>query len=168
MGSACPVKLRCSLDLLGLTAEFAPSRQHNPFQLLFECDLAVLAVKVLVKAAHRQTRETLFDLVGLNQGSLVFLYRLWGLGFAALFFVLRSAGVAFDLVEDVDMLAPGRHTLALAKTHGEGDGLAHGVHQQVEVGGEVNVGFMDKGVAALMQVLFGLFWASTWPPATTS
>ena len=68
-----------------------------------------------------------------------------------MFFVLRSAGVAFDLVEDVDMLAPARQFLALLQMHSEGDCLAHGIHQQVEVGGEVNVGFKDIGVATPTQ-----------------
>ena len=54
-------------------------------------------------------------------------------------------------------LAPACDAVALAQAHGERDGLAHGIHEQIEIGGEVNMGFKDKGVAAPTQVLFGLF-----------
>ncbi len=59
-----------------------------------------------------------------------------GFGLAA-FFVPRCACVAFDLVEDVSVLAPACDTLALAQAHGKCDDLAHGIHEQIEVGGKV-------------------------------
>jgi len=72
------------------------------------------------------------------------------LGFAA-FLVLRRTHEALDLPDVVAVLAPVAEVKGVAPLRGERDDFAHGVIQQVDVGGEVHIRFNDKGVAAPTQ-----------------
>ena len=55
------------------------------------------------------------------------------------------------------MLTPGTHATLVAPLRGEGDDFAHGIEQQIDVGGIVHIGFNDKGVAPPTQGLSVLF-----------
>ena len=62
------------------------------------------------------------------------------------------------MAQVVGTLAPLAHAQALAPLRREGDDFAHGIPQQVDVGGKVNVGFKHKGVAPPTQGFVGLFF----------
>jgi hypothetical protein len=87
---------------------------------------------------------------------VVFKHQLGGFGFAT-FFVLRRAHETFDLAQVVRLLAPVTAPHLVTPTGDEGNDLAHGVTQQVDVGGKVHAGFKDKGVAPPTQGFVGLF-----------
>src|SRR5450830_289907 len=91
-----------------------------------------------------------------NEGLVLFdLFR--GLGLAA-FFVLRVPHGLFDLAHVVGRLPPVAHAPFFTPVRGQSDGFAHGIEQQIDVGGVVDVGLNNKGVAAPTQGFVALFF----------
>jgi len=76
---------------------------------------------------------------------------------------LRRAHETFDVTDVVRVLAPVADSKVVAPLRRKGDDFAQGIKQQVDVGGEVNIRFKHKGVAAPTQDFAVLFFTSTWP-----
>ena len=64
------------------------------------------------------------------------------------------------MIDAVVVLASAAHAKVGAPLRGERDDLAHGITQQVDVGGKVHIGFKHKGFAAPTQGLVALFGSS--------
>ena len=77
-------------------------------------------------------------------------------GFAALL-VLCAAHEALELPDVVSVLTPVTEAMGLTPMGAECNNFTHRVVQQINIGGVVNIGFNDKGVAAPTQRFFGDF-----------
>jgi len=58
---------------------------------------------------------------------------------------------SFQATDVIGALAPVTQTMVAAESRRGLDGLAHGVLEQIDVGGEVHIGFNDEGIAARFQ-----------------
>jgi len=65
--------------------------------------------------------------------------------------VMRRSHGAFDLAQVVGLLAPAAQSPQFTPLRTQGDDLAHGIEQKIDVRGVVHVGFNDKGIAAPTQ-----------------
>jgi len=180
------VRLKEGEDFLGMRDDFpqydaaprlvdlAARVVHEAFDFPLHQDIEGLGKAPFLEQDKRLvglTQSALGDVqivfVGLDDERGVFLLLFFRAGFAA-FLVLGRAHEPFEVPDMVGVLPPVADAMMIAPLRGERDDFAHGVVQQVDIGGKMYIRFNHKGSLRPRSASPSFFFSKTCPVVTTS